>query len=129
MANSLDSDEMTQNEPSHLELTCLQMNVLVYRVESVKWLLRRSIIVAQMHSNSELYFISFLRKKKKQKKHHTCSYSLESPYQSVSASLHGSVGGKGVIYLRHRGVQLILAYRWARPAILVASKGEWGMLH
>ena len=30
--------------------------------------------------------------------------------------------------LRHRGVQLILAYSWARPAILVASKsrGELG---
>ena len=25
--------------------------------------------------------------------------------------------------LRHRGVQLILAYSWARPAILVAGKG------
>ena len=26
--------------------------------------------------------------------------------------------------LRHRGVQLILAYSWARPAILVAGKGR-----
>ena len=29
--------------------------------------------------------------------------------------------------LRHWGVQLILAYSWARPAILVASKGRWGI--
>ena len=29
--------------------------------------------------------------------------------------------------LRHRGVQLILAYSWARPAILVAGKGRWGI--
>ena len=29
--------------------------------------------------------------------------------------------------LCHRGVQLILAYSWARPAILVASKGRGGM--
>ena len=30
--------------------------------------------------------------------------------------------------LRHWGVQLILAYSWARPAILVASKGKgWGV--
>ena len=29
--------------------------------------------------------------------------------------------------LRHRGVQLILAYCWARPAILAAGKGEGGM--
>ena len=29
--------------------------------------------------------------------------------------------------LRHRGVQLILAYSWARPAILVVGKGRGGM--
>ena len=29
--------------------------------------------------------------------------------------------------LRHWGVQLILAYSWARPAILVAGKGIGGM--
>ena len=29
--------------------------------------------------------------------------------------------------LRHRGVQLILAYSWVRPAILVAGKGRRGM--
>ena len=28
---------------------------------------------------------------------------------------------------RHRGVQLILAYSWARPAIFVAGKGRGGM--
>ena len=36
---------------------------------------------------------------------------------------------EGVVYLRSpgRGVQLILAYRWARPAIPVAGKGRGGM--
>ena len=29
--------------------------------------------------------------------------------------------------LRHWGVQLILAYSWARPAILIADKGRGGM--
>ena len=29
--------------------------------------------------------------------------------------------------LRHRGIQLILAYSWARPAILEADKGRGGM--
>ena len=29
--------------------------------------------------------------------------------------------------LRHQGVQLMLAYRWARPAIVVAGKGRGGM--
>ena len=32
--------------------------------------------------------------------------------------------GEGVVYLSHRGVQLILAYSWARLAILVAGKGR-----
>ena len=34
---------------------------------------------------------------------------------------------KVLCILRHRGVQLILAYSWARPAILVAGKGRGGM--
>ena len=29
--------------------------------------------------------------------------------------------------LRHQGIQLILAYSWARPAIFVAGKGRWRM--
>ena len=37
-----------------------------------------------------------------------------------------SGGAKVSCILRHWGVQLILAYTWARPAILVAGKG-WGM--
>ena len=28
--------------------------------------------------------------------------------------------------LRHRGIQLILAYSWTRPSILVAGKGTGG---
>ena len=31
--------------------------------------------------------------------------------------------------LRHRGVHLILAYSWARPAILEAGKGREGMIY
>ena len=42
----------------------------------------------------------------------------------LSASL-GVVGwGKGVVYLASPGVQLILAYSWARPAVLAAGKVE-----
>ena len=33
-------------------------------------------------------------------------------------------GAKVLCILHHRGVQLILAYSWARPAILVAGKGR-----
>ena len=36
-------------------------------------------------------------------------------------------GAKVSCILCHRGVQLILAYSWARPAILVAGKGRGGM--
>ena len=35
-----------------------------------------------------------------------------------------SGGAKVSCILCHRGVQLILAYSWARPAILVADKGR-----
>ena len=38
-----------------------------------------------------------------------------------------SGGAKVLCILHHRGVQLILAYSWARPAILVAGKGRGGM--
>ena len=35
-----------------------------------------------------------------------------------------SGGAKVLCILRHQGIQLILAYNWARPAILVAGKGR-----
>ena len=38
-----------------------------------------------------------------------------------------SGGAKVSCILGHWGVQLILAYSWARPAILVAGKGRGGM--
>ena len=37
-----------------------------------------------------------------------------------------SDGAKVLCILRHRGFQLILAYSWARPAILVVGKGRGG---
>ena len=36
---------------------------------------------------------------------------------------------KVLCILRHQGVQLILAYSWARPAILVADKGRGRMFY
>ena len=36
---------------------------------------------------------------------------------------------KVLCILCHRGIQLILAYSWARPAILVAGKGRGGMFY
>ena len=57
---------------------------------------------------------------------------IEIDYEIFSAVILSLLGvvrcGKGVVCLIHRGVQLILAYSWARPAILVADKGRGGML-
>ena len=45
-----------------------------------------------------------------------------------SKILRGWSGGAKVLcFLHHWGVQLILAYSWARPAILVVGKGRGGM--
>ena len=45
------------------------------------------------------------------------------------ATMTGWPGGaKESCILRHQGVQLILAYRWAKPAILLAGKSRGGML-
>ena len=46
----------------------------------------------------------------------------------ISLSYWGWSGGAKVLcILHHWGVQLILAYSWARPAILVVGKGRGGM--
>ena len=56
---------------------------------------------------------------------------LNSYFQNPSensVSMRGWSGGAKVLcILHHRGVQLILAYSWARPAILVVGKGRGGM--
>ena len=42
----------------------------------------------------------------------------------------GWLGGAKVSFiLRHQGIQLILAYSWARPAVLVAGKGRGGCFY
>ena len=71
-------------------------------------------------------------------------YSLEGPQRGASNEypqptftwrnkkfnmwrLGWSGGAKVLCILHHWGVQLILAYSWARPAILVVGKGRGGM--
>ena len=52
----------------------------------------------------------------------------EFGYKVYSKYVLGWLGGVKVLCIfRHRGVQLILTYSWARPAIFVAGKGSWGM--
>ena len=62
--------------------------------------------------------------------------NLQHSYSHFDLGLHvplgfsiwGWLGGAKVsCILRHRGVWLILAYSWARPAILVAGKSREGM--
>ena len=50
-------------------------------------------------------------------------YKLHKQWQSRG----WSGGAKVLCILHYRGVQLILAYSWARPAILVVGKGRGGM--
>ena len=51
-----------------------------------------------------------------------------STVQAFPGSFGGWSGGAKVLcILHHWGVQLILAYSWARPAILVVGKGRGGM--
>ena len=73
---------------------------------------------------------------------HRCPFFHSSVRSSVCLSVNSSVMSKFDIYvdvrgwsggakvlciLHHWGVQLILAYSWARPAILVVGKGRGGM--
>ena len=52
-------------------------------------------------------------------------YFVEKRRLEISCKLVGWSGGAKVsCILRYQGVQLILAYSWARPAILVAGKGR-----
>ena len=54
--------------------------------------------------------------------------NLPNIFSPLSISNGGWSGGAKVLcILHHRGVQLILAYSWARPAILVVGKGRGGM--
>ena len=53
-----------------------------------------------------------------------CTHRHKSPYRILGV---WSGVAKVSCILRHRCVQLILAYSWARPAILVAGKGKGGM--
>ena len=57
----------------------------------------------------------------------TITLYLGSVDTSFSLSFQGWSGGAKVLcILHHWGVQLILAYSWARPAILVVGKGRGG---
>ena len=47
-------------------------------------------------------------------------------YNFLLPGVGWSGSAKVLCILCHRGVQLILAYSWARPAILVADKGKGG---
>ena len=58
---------------------------------------------------------------------HVLLYFLFCQTVSLIPWVGWSGGAKVLCILHHRGVQLILAYNWARPAILVVGKGRGGM--
>ena len=59
------------------------------------------------------------------KMHFSSLHDKGNYFTFFSAIIWGWSGGAKVsCILCHRGVQLILAYSWARPAILVAGKGR-----
>ena len=56
--------------------------------------------------------------------------SVDVTCESVDSSIKVNMKMSCILWYlgwRGGGVQLILAYGWARPAILVAGKGRWGM--
>ena len=55
------------------------------------------------------------------------SLDIYSQWQPLNMCIWWSGVAKVSCILRHRGIQLILAYSWARPAILVEGKGIGGM--
>ena len=97
---------------------------------------RPAILVAGKGRGGMFLFLLFLH-------FHSCSSFFPVPlfhlfyylfylfylfYLSISMMIWGWSGGAKVSsVLRHQGIQLILAYSWARPAILVAGKGRGGI--
>ena len=76
-------------------------------------------VFTQYFGHISYYICSFL----------LCSRSIYTWYRlKYSKFRRGWSGGAKVLcILHHWGVQLILAYSWARPAILVVGKGRGGM--
>ena len=58
----------------------------------------------------------------------TCPKIWNSPFYNITSSGWSGVAKVSCI-LRHWGIQLILAYSWTRPAILVVGKGRGGMFY
>ena len=86
---------------------------------------RPAILIAGKDRGGMFLFLLFLH-------FHSCSLSLSFISCTISSisflpfsGRYGWSGGAKVsCIVCHRGVQLILAYSWARPAILVAGKGR-----
>ena len=108
--------------------TCLCNSCQVFRVNKI------SSFYNTDYCNAE-YYITLLCKSLAQVL--TSLYGLDPSLPKVLMYLscmkfciQGWLGGAKVSFiLRHQGVQLILAYSWARPAILVAGKGSGGCFY
>ena len=57
------------------------------------------------------------------------SFAFQSLPEKLLCPYRGGRLAKVSCILRHLGIQLILAYCWARPAVLVAGKGRGGCFY
>ena len=88
--------------------------------------IRKILILFSLKKEKTAHLDNMGRLSKKQKKITIkCYLSYIFKFNNIKRGLSG--GAKVLCILHHRGVQLILAYSWARPAILVAGKGRGGM--
>ena len=122
----------------HKSSTCIYVNGALKDIKIFTWcgrylsvliLILTLFLIRYMYmyilESKNRYFSYFSTQKKTQKTH--CVYSLEAPH--LGASLGWSGVAKVSCILCLRGVQLILAYSWARTAILVADKGLGGLFY
>ena len=109
---------------AHTPISAQSSNSIVYRLQPVYFCLplHKGIcceypfelhwLAIQMSTHNICFYKENQKKKKTHNKH----------------CIEGWSGGAKVLcILHHWGVQLILAYSWARPAILVVGKGRGGM--
>ena len=99
---------------SSLEIICMKMSNLFFGTYMYqKKILLNAVCCNFTQSAKRSVFFSFL-------------FYIISPYLFYLMDRGWSGGAKVLCILHHWGVQLILAYSWARPAVLVVGKDRGG---
>ena len=108
------------------EIICLPWEHIIFFYS--KAFFRRGLVHRKANNIKKILFIQFTQWRKTHQVYPVPLYSnVFVEWQTVQSGWCGVV--KVSCISRHRGIQLILAYRWARPAILVAVKGRGGMFY